>query len=301
MAGANGMRGVTIRNRRCGSRPDQWSPPSFGGRSTGLAGLLLGLLLLAVGPAYACGPDSDCAVASGVYRVRAPAGWDGRSPLPTAVFFHGWQGSAAAVMADERMGRALSERGVLLVAPDGIKGDWSFPNLPSHARDDLAFVDAVLEDVQRRYPVDRWRLWATGFSIGGSMVWYLACQRARAFAAFAPIAGAFWQPMPTKCPSGPMNLSHIHGLTDATVPLEGREPDPGFVQADVFAGMAVLRATDGCTSAPTRFVTVGALVCRIWEGCTSGRVLRLCLHPYEHDMRADWIVDAWTWVQSLPR
>jgi polyhydroxybutyrate depolymerase len=269
----------------------------------GLAGLLVAMLLLTGGRVHACGPDTDCAVADGVYRVRPPSGWDGRSPLPAAVFFHGWQGSAAGVMADERLGKALSDRGVLLVAPDGIKGDWSFPNLPSpgHPRRDLVFVDAVLADVGQRYPIDRARLWATGFSLGGSMVWYLACERAHSFAAFAPVAGAFWLPMPASCPSGPMSLSHIHGLTDAMVPLEGREPTPGFVQGDVFAGMALLRATDGCNAAPTRFETEGALVCRVWEGCTSGHVLRLCLHPYEHDMRPDWIVDAWNWVQSLPR
>ena len=127
--------------------------------------------------------------------------------------------------------KAFSDRGVLLVAPDGTGGDWSFPGLPAErTRDDVAFVDEVVEDVRRRYPVDQARLWATGFSLGGSMVWYLACLRAQSFAAFAPIAGAFWQPMPTQGRSGPVNLSHIHGLTDAMVPLEGREPEPGFVQ-----------------------------------------------------------------------
>ena len=125
--------------------------------------------------------------------------------------------------------------------------------------------------------------------------------RGQAFAAYAPIAGAFWQPMPTSCPSGPVSLSHIHGLTDAMVPLEGREPVPGFVQGDVFTAMALLRNTDGCASAPTRFETDGPLVCRIWEGCASGRTLRMCLHPYEHEMRPAWIIDAWNWVQSLPR
>jgi polyhydroxybutyrate depolymerase len=141
----------------------------------GLAGSFLAALLLAERPAHACGPDTDCAVAGGVYRVRPPSGWDGRSPLPAAVFFHGWQGSAGGVMADERLGKALADRGVLLVAPDGIQGDWSFPSLPSpgHPRSDLAFVDAVLADVAQRYPIDRARLWATGFSLGGSMVWYL--------------------------------------------------------------------------------------------------------------------------------
>ena len=266
---------------------------------------IAGWLAVSSPPAGACGPDADCVVDGGTYRVRAPSAWDGRSELPAAVFFHGWQDSAAGVMRNEGLGRVLSNAGVLLVAPNGENGDWNFPGLSvapgTPPRDELAFVDRVLADVAQHYPLDRSRLWATGFSIGGSMVWYEACMRGQAFAAYAPIAGAFWLPMPANCPGGPVNLSHIHGLTDAMVPLEGREPAPGFVQGDVFAALGLLRGIDGCEAAPTRFENDGPLMCRVWEGCTSGRSIRLCLHPFEHDLRPDWIADAWTWVQSLPR
>src|SRR4051812_12756292 len=107
--------------------------------------------------------------------------------------------------------------------------------------------------------------------------------------------------MPTACPGGPVNLSHVHGLTDAMVPLEGQAFAPAFAQGDVFASLGLLRTTDGCASAPTRFSTEGPLMCRHWEGCGTGQTLRLCLHPYGHDLRPEWIVDAWDWVQSLPR
>ncbi|MFL5333089.1 MAG: alpha/beta hydrolase family esterase [Geminicoccaceae bacterium] len=268
-----------------------------------LVAFVYGLFVAA--PAFACGPDTDCRVEGGTYRVRPPAGWDGHTALPAAVFFHGWQDSASGVMRNEGLGHALSEHGVLLVAPNGENGDWNFPGLPAapgtSPRDEEAFVDRVLADVERRFPIDRDRLWATGFSIGGSMVWYEACLRGPVFGAYAPIAGAFWLPMPTSCPGGPVNLSHIHGLTDTMVPLEGREPALGFAQGDVFASLALLRATDGCISAPTRFVMDGPLMCRIWEDCRSGRTLRLCLHPYGHDLRPEWVINAWEWVQSLPR
>lgn len=271
------------------------------------ASLLLFLVAVLEEPtiARACGPETDCPVAGGVYRVRPPAGWDGHTALATVVFFHGWQDSAAAVMVDEALGGALSERGVLLVVPNGQNGDWNFPGLAvapgTPPRDELAFIDRVLADVGARFPVDRARLWVTGFSIGASMVWYAACLRGRTFAAYAPIAGALWLPMPGSCPGGPVNLSHIHGLTDPVVPLEGRPTEPPYVQGDVFAAMALLRQTDGCDSAPTRFEADGPLMCRVWEGCASGRKLRLCLHPFGHELRPDWIVDAWNWVQALPR
>jgi polyhydroxybutyrate depolymerase len=206
-------------------------------------------------------------------------------------------------MADEGLSRAFSEAGVLLIAPDGLNGDWSFPGadplagLAKPARDELAFVHAVLADVRARLPVDQTRLWATGFSIGGSMVWYMACDDRQEFAAFVPVGGAFWLPMRRHC-GGPVNLMHIHGLTDATVPLEGRQPVPGYVQGDIFAGMARLRQLNGCPTAPSRFERSGVLMCRIWEGCKSSHDLRLCLHPNGHELQPAWILDSWDWVRS---
>ena len=38
----------------------------------------------------------------------------------------------------------------------------------------------------------------------------------------APVAGAYWEPLPETCPSGPMSLRHVHGLADPTVPMKGR-------------------------------------------------------------------------------
>lgn len=158
-----------------------------------------------------CGPTAPCQVKEGFYHMRLPAGWDGKSPLPAAVFFHGYGGSAADVMTDEEMGKVLSNLGVLLIAPNGNDTRWSYPAKIQGPRDDFAFVGAVLDDVEARLPIDKTRLWATGFSIGGSMTWYLACFMGERFAAFAPIAGAYWEPMPTTCPSGPVSMRHIHG------------------------------------------------------------------------------------------
>src|SRR4051812_25401483 len=72
-----------------------------------------------------CGVDGPCDINGGFYRVSPPAGWDGKSALPTAFFFHGYQGSAAEEMADKGLRRAFSDLGILLVFPDsGPPGFW---------------------------------------------------------------------------------------------------------------------------------------------------------------------------------
>jgi polyhydroxybutyrate depolymerase len=249
-----------------------------------------------------CTASAPCQVPNGIYLTHAPAGWDGKRPLPTMLYFHGYHGSAADEMADPAMIRFSDEMGVLVVAPDGVDKSWSFPGSPEQARDDVAYVASVLDDVERRYPVDHKRLWASGFSVGGSMVWYVACAIGQRFAAFGPVAGAFWRPIPQDCPAGPANIRHVHGLADKTVPMSGRPLRGGkWWQGDVRQGLAVWQKIDGCPAAPNRTETQGTMNCEIWDQCSSGKQLRLCLHPGDHGISTDWLRDDFHWVDSLAR
>ena len=271
-----------------------------------LAGALATCLLSAATGAKAadCGGAVPCPVAQGFYHMRLPAGWDGKSALPTAVFFHGYGGNASEVIEDEAMAKVLSDLGVLLVAPNGNDKRWSYPAKIQGPRDDFAFVDSVLDDLDKRLPIDHSRLWATGFSIGGSMVWYLACYRGERFAAFAPIAGAYWEPMPATCPSGPVSLRHIHGTSDKTVPMGGRSLGGGrFKQGDVLKSLAQLRARDGCPEEPTGTSAHGPFACKLWsaDACASKREIELCLHPGEHEIDSAWVAEDYAWVDSLAK
>lgn len=53
--------------------------------------------------------------------------------------------------------------------------------------DDLPLVDALLEILPRRYPIDRDRIYVTGFSNGAHMTFDLLRERPCRFAAFAPV------------------------------------------------------------------------------------------------------------------
>jgi polyhydroxybutyrate depolymerase len=275
------------------------------GRAGAIRSLVGALIAFFPYPSYtaACGRDSDCVLAGGAvtYRMSPPQGWDGKSPVPVALFFHGWQQTADLVMRDEALVRIFSDIGVLLVAIDGLGKTWTFPGSPSQARDDVATALAILDDVERRFPVDRRLVWATGFSQGGSMVWWLACAAGGRFTAFAPFAGAFWEPMRTDCPGGPANIFHTHGLSDGTVPMTGRTVGGRFRQGDVEKGFDVWRHVNGCTSeAPDTQTSEGEFQCRGWRArCTSGRELRLCLHEGGHELKPAWVRGAWSFVQAL--
>ena len=215
-----------------------------------------------------CGPAPEpCAVEGGTYHVELPQGATG----PALVFLHGWGGTGAGTMSNAGMVQAFLARGYAVIAPDGQMRDsgqgrsWDFMPGRAARRDEMAFLRSVADDAARRFGLDRDRMLLAGFSIGGSMVSYLACADPGAFAAYAPVAGSFWRPHPKAC-AGPVRLLHTHGWTDMTVPLEGRNVG-GATQGDVFAALEIWRRTNGCTALRAdTFGTEGETTWRIQSG-----------------------------------
>ena len=223
------------------------------------------------------------------------------------MFFHGAGGSGAAVLSDQALTHAFLEAGYVVIGPVGLVRPnnsfgtgWSFhPGWPQQ-RDELAFTKEVLEDATRRFSIDRDRVLLTGFSIGGSLIWYMACKEPALAAAYAPIAGGFWRPLPTSC-AGPIDLLHSHGWRDQTVPLEGRPLRGGDIyQGDIFDGLKLWREIDKCTKLrPDTFDTSGPFWRRVWSACDSGKEIVLALHTGSHDETPkEWGPMALAWFEA---
>ena len=131
---------------------------------------------------------------------------------------------------------------IAVVAADADGPDWQIPGVPSFPGADgaaeLAYFDALRDDLIQRFAVDPERIVATGFSAGGMMTWHLACHRGDAYAGFVPLAGTFWAPLPESCPTTAVDLIHYHGTADSIVPIEGR-PIADTRQGDVREAMAL--------------------------------------------------------------
>ncbi|MEM7567674.1 MAG: polyhydroxybutyrate depolymerase [Pseudomonadota bacterium] len=252
------------------------------------AALTLGGLVAAPVSAQACGADTDCVVEDGTYRVVTPDG----APKGAILYFHGWQGTAPGVMRNGALARVARERDLLLIAPNGRNKTWAYPGSPSQARDDFAFVDSVMADVETRFGVTRDTTMVTGFYIGGSMAWSVACYRGEGFLGFAPVAGAFWDPIPESCPSPVPNLLHVHGTSDTVVPMEGRPIGDGWHQSDVRESLAVWYEQGAC-DAPVDQSRSG-LACEARAcGADTTTLIELCLHPGGHSIRTEWVAQAW--------
>ena len=253
-----------------------------------------GALVLALWSAAAWGQLSN-----GTYRSVVPSGWDGRAPMKLLIFIHGWQSSAAEMLADPDVTEPAANAGYLLVAPDGVGKSWSLHAGPAGRRDDLRFVHDVLDDVRKRWPIDPRHVVASGFSVGASLVWDIACHDPSGFTAFLPLSGGFWVPLPDRCTS-PVNLRQTHGRADTTFPLTGRAIGQRMRQGNVIEGFSRWRAVDGCAAQPAAQSKDGDLACDVWSSCATGRSLQLCLHPGGHMIEGRHLAAGLAWADLLP-
>lgn len=115
-----------------------------------------------------CQVAVPCPLGARSYHVKEPDGWDGVTPLPVLLHFHGWSRTGAVPVQHGRISGATRRRGVLLLAPNGYGRSWDF-----WASDtgDVAFAAAVIEDAAKRYPIDRSRIYVSGYSYGSAMAW----------------------------------------------------------------------------------------------------------------------------------
>lgn len=183
--------------------------------------LLLLLLAVLPTPAIGCGGLDACTLPDGrSYHVVPPDGWDGASPLPVHLHFHGWARQGDVPMQSPRTGRAAREAGVLFVAPDGQRRTWDFWRAGSK---DTPFARAVLDAVAARYPTDG-TLIVSGYSWGALMAARFACEGGVAIDALLLIAGAFPPDEACDPAAWPARVSHVHGTTDTVLNFP-RGPD----------------------------------------------------------------------------
>jgi poly(3-hydroxybutyrate) depolymerase len=160
------------------------------------------------------------------YLVQSPA--DPKGPLPIVFFFHGGGGRGATAFTRLGLGELAAMDQFLAVYPQAWKANWNDGRearaLPAQVEgvDDVKFVRAIIDDLAKRFPVDRGRIFATGVSNGGIFCHYLAAHAAELFAGIAPVVAGMAEPVAAKFqPRHPISLLVIQSDADKLVPIHG--------------------------------------------------------------------------------
>jgi polyhydroxybutyrate depolymerase len=139
-------------------------------------------------------------------------------PLPLLFNLHGSGGTPEDQLALTGLEPVAEREGFVLVAPEGVERMWNVPVDPAKP-DDVRFFAELIEQVSALTPIDRQRVYATGFSGGGRMVSQLACDLSGSVAAIAAIGGIRF---PGPCAQArPMPILAFHGTADDVNPYDG--------------------------------------------------------------------------------
>jgi len=171
--------------------------------------------------------------------IHVPQMHDGKTPLPVLLMFHGNGGTPENVIRETGWVAKSDAKGFIVVFPEATRPymgkspkfgsnnpAWNDGSRRFHAGErhvpDVAFIAALLDHIEANFPVDRRRVFATGFSNGASMTFRVGLELSARLAAIAPVSGALWMDEPIA--ERALSLLYITGDADPINPMNGGAP-----------------------------------------------------------------------------
>jgi polyhydroxybutyrate depolymerase len=197
------------------------------------------------------------------YVVHVPAGYNGKTPLPVVLGFHGALGNAVTFALQSHLDTLSDQQGFLVVYPDGTGPNknllyWNSGAggyAAAHHINDVGFINALLNKLPHQYTIDTSRVYATGISNGAMMCYRLAHQLSNRITAIAPVAGDDMM-LNGQTPSRPVPVIDFNGMLDPVAAYAGGPgPFQGIPQPPVAQVITQWVAIDGDQSSPASVVT----------------------------------------------
>lgn len=222
------------------------------------------------------------------YRLFVPRGLVAGQRVPLVVALHGGLGSGDQFADNSRFEQLAEAEKFVVVFPDGVGRTWNGGGCCGQAAtrniDDVGFLAALIQSLERDFPVDATKVFMTGHSNGGIMSFRFGCERPDLVKAVAPVAGSLETP---GCkPSRGTSLLAIHGDSDQNHPLEGGKGSRSIAGVP-FTSMAESLSlwTAGMKCAPPKRSVSGDVATTDWSGCRDGAVARFVViagadHPW---------------------
>lgn len=173
-----------------------------------------------------------------IFFAYLPSPLDKARAYPLVFVFHGGGGTAEGVAWETSWTELAVKEAFILVYPEGTRAkpdvpadfrtngqSWNDGSKRTHLTavikgvDDVHFVKAMIEYLQSQFNIDSKRIYASGFSNGGSMSFRVGRELSGLIAGIAPVASTDWLEEPIF--SSPVSLIYFTGTKDPLNPMEG--------------------------------------------------------------------------------
>lgn len=153
------------------------------------------------------------------YLITVPSAHDDETPLPVVFDFHGLMEGAEIHAGMTAYSPVAEEEGFVVVYPHGTDDPIRWNTSADAPNPDVAYFDAVLEQVASTLCIDEARVYATGLSNGAMFTSVLICERAEVLAAAAPVAGIM--DVDACGQTRPVPIVSFHGSADPILLFNG--------------------------------------------------------------------------------
>jgi polyhydroxybutyrate depolymerase len=191
--------------------------------------------------------------ASRTYLLHLPTGYQSGKPFPLVLALHG-AGMTAALMADvTQLNQSADKTGFIVAYPQGIEQHWNTGQTAAGGPNDVAFITALIANIESTYAIDTHRVMAAGISNGAEFAQELGCSKDLRFSAILAVSGTLQEEAVKHCvPNHPVRMIEMHGTEDPIVPyLGGRVAAPGSpVLISVADDLLLWARIDGCSAEP---------------------------------------------------
>lgn len=178
-------------------------------------------------------PASRRLVEERPYRWKVPRDYRDDQPTPLLILLHGFTADGWMQDVYFRLSALADERNFLYAYPDGTRNlaglrFWNATDAccdyEGRGIDDVAYISAIIDDLEYQYNVDPKRIFLVGHSNGGFMAHRMACDVSHRIAGIVSLAGGVWKDI-TRCnPTEPVAVLQVHGTLDVVIPYLGGSP-----------------------------------------------------------------------------
>jgi len=170
--------------------------------------------------------------------VHVPPTYDGTTAFPLILAFHGSGSSGEEMRSETGLDAVADSLHVIVAYPNAAQG-WDVDG-----DRDVRFTRDLIDHLAGRLGIARERIYATGFSAGGSFTMRLACDQAGRFAAVGIVASTMSGDRAADCqPDERITAALVVGTVDLLVPIEG-DSATGRLSADATIDLFARR--NGC-------------------------------------------------------
>lgn len=219
-----------------------------------------------------------------IFLLHRPPGYVAHDPVPLVIAFHGRTNSNEQVRSYYKLDRKLSD--AIIAYPAALRNggnsfSWADPGDKAAEIRDIAFFDAIVEQLASDYCIDMDRIFTVGHSLGAWMANSVACVRGGVVRASATVGG---DSVITDC-AGPSAALISHNPKDNLAPFSGSER------------VREMRTEENACAWETDDTGPDYLKCVTHRDCDGGNTVLWC--PHTHDSGEGTSSYPHTWPRDM--